>query len=205
MEITYSVILALFAFLLAGCPFSLWIGKWFLHKDIRTYGDGNPGATNVFRAGSIFVGALAIFMDTAKGFPFVYLASNYYHLSDLSVLAIAVCVLLGHAYSPILKFRGGKALAVTLGVLLAIPQYELLLSLLTFVFIAFLIIKSDSWRVIFGAICSCIFFVVTTGISFTSILALCILTIWTLKQFHDLLSMPRLNGALISWVRSRRI
>jgi glycerol-3-phosphate acyltransferase PlsY len=205
MEITYSVILALFAFLLAGCPFSLWIGKWFLHKDIRTYGDGNPGATNVFRAGSIFVGALAIFLDTAKGFPFVYLASNYYHLSDLSVLAIAVCVLLGHAYSPILKLRGGKALAVTLGVLLAIPQYELLLSLLTFVFIAFLIIKSDSWRVIFGAICSCIFFVVTTGISFTSILALCILTIWTLKQFHDLLSMPRLNGALISWVRSRRI
>jgi glycerol-3-phosphate acyltransferase PlsY len=204
MELIYSVILALFAFLLAGCPFSLWMGKLLLHKDIRKYGDGNPGATNVFRAGSIAAGALAIFLDTAKGFPFVYLASNYYHLSDLSVLVIAVCALLGHAYSPILKFRGGKALAVTLGILLAIPQYGLLLALIAFVFIAFLFIKNDSWRVIFGAICSCIYFVVTTGISFTSILALCILAIWTLKQFHDLLAIPSLNGALISWLRSRK-
>lgn len=204
MELFYSVILATFAFLLAGCPFSVWVGKWLLHKDIRSYGDSNPGATNVFRAGSILAGALAIFLDSVKGFPFVYLARNYYFLSDLSVLAIATCVLLGHAFSPILKFRGGKALAVTLGILLAIPQYDLLLTLIIFIFIAFLLIKSDSWRVIFGSVCSCIYFVITTGISFTSMLALCILAIWTLKQFQDLSNIPRLNGAIVSWLRSRR-
>jgi glycerol-3-phosphate acyltransferase PlsY len=205
MELFYSVVLAVFAFLLAGCPFSLWMGKWLLHKDIREYGDGNPGATNVFRAGSIVAGALAILLDTAKAFPFVYLASDYYHLSDVSVLSIAVCALLGHAFSPILKFKGGKALAVTLGILLAIPQYELLITLVSFVFIAFLLIESDSWRVILGAVCTLIYFAVTTGISFSFILAFCILVIWTMRQFHDLHSMPRFNGVLISWLRSRRI
>lgn len=51
VELFYPVSLAVLAFWLGACPFSVWIGRWFLDKDIREYGDGNPGAINVFRAG----------------------------------------------------------------------------------------------------------------------------------------------------------
>jgi glycerol-3-phosphate acyltransferase PlsY len=47
------------AFLLGSCPFALWTGLLLLHKDARLYGDGNPGAVNVFRAGNPLIGLLA--------------------------------------------------------------------------------------------------------------------------------------------------
>jgi hypothetical protein len=51
VEILYTALLIVAAFWLGACPFSLWVGKWLLGKDIRNYGDVNPGASNVLRAG----------------------------------------------------------------------------------------------------------------------------------------------------------
>ena len=80
MEIFYFASLAVLAFCLGACPFSLWVGKWLLGKDIRSYGDGNPGAINVFRAGGRKAFALAMFLDIGKGIPFVFLAHSYFEL-----------------------------------------------------------------------------------------------------------------------------
>jgi len=56
MEVFYSALLVIAAFWLGACPFSVWVGRWLLGKDITNYGDGNPGAANVFRAGNVKIG-----------------------------------------------------------------------------------------------------------------------------------------------------
>ena len=127
MEIFYTALLALVAFLLGAFPFSVLIGRWFLSKDITAYGDGNPGAANVFRAGGRKLGYLAVFLDVAKGVPVVFLAYSYFGLPDLAIVAVAIGAILGHAFSPFLRWRGGKSVAVTFGVLLALPQHEMLI------------------------------------------------------------------------------
>src|SRR4030042_3026585 len=111
MEILSTVLLALGGFLLGAVPFSVIIGRLFLRKNIQEYGDGNPGAVNVFRAGSVKAGLLAVFLDIVKGIPFVLLAHVWLDLPALSVVAVAVSAILGHAFSPFLRWHGGKAVS----------------------------------------------------------------------------------------------
>ena len=136
MESLLSVMLAVCAFWLGACPFSLWVGKRFLHKDIRDYGDGNPGTVNVFLAGGRKLGGLALILDVGKGIPFTLIAHAVFQLPQPTVDVIGMCAILGHAFSPFLRFHGGKAVAVTFGVLLALPQYQPLVSLAIGTFLA---------------------------------------------------------------------
>ncbi len=82
VEVFYVTLLAVSAFWLGACPFSVWIGWWVLGKDIRNYGDGNPGAANVFRAGGRKPGYLDLILDTAKRVPFVFLAHSFFELPE---------------------------------------------------------------------------------------------------------------------------
>jgi glycerol-3-phosphate acyltransferase PlsY len=104
------------AFLSGSLPFSVWVGKIALGKDIQQYGDKNPGSANVFRAGSKFWGAVALLLDFLKGAIPVAIAYSLFQLEGWALTAVALAPILGHAFSPFLKFRGGKALAVTFGV-----------------------------------------------------------------------------------------
>ena len=128
MEIALTALLAVGSFCLGAVPFSVIVGRLFLGKNIREYGDGNPGAFNVFRAGGQKAGALAVFLDVAKGVPFVWLAHAKLGLPGLSLVSIGMGSVLGHAFSPFLRWQGGKAVAVSFGVLLALPQYDVLLT-----------------------------------------------------------------------------
>lgn len=204
MEILPTVLLAVSAFGLGACPFSVWMGRWFLGKDIRDYGDGNPGAANVFRAGGHKSGYLAVALDVAKGVPFVFLAHSYFGLTDLAVVAVALSAILGHAFSPLLGWRGGKALAVTFGVLLALPQPEILIAFAVFMVLGSLFIEVDAWTVIFGAVSSLAYLAVTVGSSWETLLMLCILAIFAVKQFEELHAIPGYKGRLINWLQSRR-
>ncbi|MDD5313586.1 MAG: glycerol-3-phosphate acyltransferase, partial [Dehalococcoidia bacterium] len=67
MDIALLILLSVLSFLLGACPFSVWIGKLALKTDIRLYGDGNPGAYNVFRAGGRFWGVVCMLADILKG------------------------------------------------------------------------------------------------------------------------------------------
>jgi len=111
-----EILWILFAFVCGSLPFSVWVGRYALHKDVRDFGDGNPGASNVFRAGGKGWGALAIVLDFLKGAIPVGLANFGAGLDGWAITAVALAPILGHAFSPFLRFRGGKALAVTFGV-----------------------------------------------------------------------------------------
>lgn len=204
MEAFYcSALLAVAAFWLAACPFSLWVGKWLLGKDTRNYGDGNPGAFNVFRAGGRKVGILALLLEIGKGVPFVALAYYYFGLPEAAAMIVGLCAILGHAYSPLLRFKGGKALAVTGGVLLALPQHEILISVLVFIFLGFLLIEVDAWRTMFGLTASLLYLVITKGLSLEPLFLLCVIAILVVKHFNELKTTPRFRGILIGWLRGR--
>ncbi|MCS7011268.1 MAG: glycerol-3-phosphate acyltransferase [Anaerolineales bacterium] len=122
---------SLLGFFLGAVPFSLLMGKLVVGRDIRTVGDGNPGGANALRAGGLKAGIPAIFLDIAKGFLPVYLAQRA-GLSGWSLLPVLLAPIVGHAFSPFLGFRGGKALAASGGAWLALigwwvfPIYALL-------------------------------------------------------------------------------
>lgn len=203
MEVSHFTLLVLCAFGLGACPFSLWVGRWLLGKDIRDYGDGNPGAANVFKAGGRKAGFLAVFMDVGKGMPFVLLAHSVFALPNAAVLGIAFSAILGHAFSPILQLRGGKAIAVTFGAILALPQHDMIFALAGAMFLGFLLIAVDAWVVIFGAAASAAYVLVTGGASVETLFMMGVLALLLMKFFEELKTVPRLKLRPITWLQSR--
>ncbi len=110
---------ALVGFLLGSIPFAVVLGKLLVHKDVRSVGDGNPGGANALKAGGLKAGIPAILLDLAKGYVPVYLAQRY-GLGGWDLIPVCLAPILGHAFSPFLRFHGGKALAATGGVWLAL-------------------------------------------------------------------------------------
>jgi len=107
-------------FLIAAIPFSVMVGYVAAGVDIRNYGDKNPGATNVLRAtGSKFWFFVAVNLDICKGLVPVALAYWYAGIGGLELTLIALAAVAGHAFSPFLKFNGGKAIATSGGVWMA--------------------------------------------------------------------------------------
>ncbi len=105
----------LLGFLLGSLPLSVWLGQLALHTDVRSYGDGNPGGTNVIRAGSPALGVLAIILDMLKAAVPVALAHYVCQVAAWPLVPVMLAPILGHAFSLFLGFRGGKALACTFG------------------------------------------------------------------------------------------
>jgi len=203
LELSYLSLSMLAAFGLGACPFSVWIGRWFLGKDIRDYGDGNPGAANVFRAGSSKLGLLAVILDVAKGFPFVFLAHAFFELPDAAVLLVAMSAILGHAFSPLLQLRGGKAIAVTFGALLALPQHEIVVVFAALTLLGFLFIEVNAWAVILGAVGSLAFILVIRGGSWEALFLLGLLVLMVVKHFEELKTAPRIKVKIRAWLQSR--
>lgn len=110
------VLWILIGFAAGAIPFSLLVGHLALRTDIRSYGDGNPGATNVLRAGSKLWAFVAAFLDMLKGGLPVGLAYITLGMRGFEIVPIALAPVLGHLYSPFLKGKGGKGVAVTGGI-----------------------------------------------------------------------------------------
>jgi glycerol-3-phosphate acyltransferase PlsY len=202
MAILLTALLSIAAFGLAAIPFSVLVGRWLLGKDIRDYGDGNPGAANVFRAGGQKAGYLAVFLDVAKGVPFVLLAGASFGLPSLSIVAVGVSAVLGHAFSPFLGWRGGKAVAVTFGVLLALPTHEVLLAFIACIVIGALVIDTDAWAVVLAAAGTPAYLVLTGAEPWKILLMLCLLAVLVIKHFDELRAIPGFRGRLVRWVQA---
>lgn len=202
MDAIYTVLLALGAFLLGACPFSVILGRWFLKKDIREYGDGNPGAANVFRAGGQKLGYLAVFLDVVKGVPFVLLVHTVFDFSNLALVPIGLCAILGHAFSPFLKWRGGKAIAVTFGVIVSLPQHEAFWTFTVLVILGALLLDNDSWAMVLAAGGTLAFLAIKGIDTWELLIMIGVLVIFTLKNFRDLRAFPGLRGRLVRWVHS---
>jgi glycerol-3-phosphate acyltransferase PlsY len=112
------------AFLSGSLPFAVWVGQIFLQTDIRSFGDANPGASNVLRAGGRFSAALALLLDFLKGAMPVGIVHYGLGFAGWPLAVIAIAPVLGHAYSPFLGFRGGKAVATTCGIWAGLTIWE---------------------------------------------------------------------------------
>lgn len=109
----------LLGFLSGSIPYSLLVARAFAKVDIRQVGDGNPGGTNAWKAGGWHVGVLASLLDMIKAYLPVWLARQS-GLSGWELVPVALAPILGHAFSPFLRFRGGKALAASGGAWVAL-------------------------------------------------------------------------------------
>jgi glycerol-3-phosphate acyltransferase PlsY len=103
------------AYLVGGIPFGLLIVRLKTGADVRKSGSGNIGATNVLRTTGPLAGIVTLALDAAKGLFAVWLADTLTHRDIFWMSFAALAVLLGHAFSPYLKFKGGKAVASFLG------------------------------------------------------------------------------------------
>lgn len=107
------------SYILGSIPFSLVITK-IKGINLREVGSGNIGATNVARTGSKCIAALALLLDSLKGFIAVYIAKQFFDDGSFHMYASAILVVLGHMFPVWLKFSGGKGVATTLGILIAL-------------------------------------------------------------------------------------
>ncbi len=110
-----GLIAVLVAYLLGGIPFGLLIVRLKTGADVRKSGSGNIGATNVLRTTGPVAGILTLVLDAAKGTFSVWLADTLTNGDIFWMSLTAVAVLVGHVFSPYLKFKGGKAVASFLG------------------------------------------------------------------------------------------
>ena len=125
------LLIASLSYLLGSIPFSLFFGKlWGV--DIRTQGSGNVGAVNTIRLAGKIPGALALFFDVGKGAIAIIFAKYWLNLADNFMIVIGVCSVIGHAYPIYLKFRGGKCVATSAGVMLVLSPIAILVSLLLY-------------------------------------------------------------------------
>jgi glycerol-3-phosphate acyltransferase PlsY len=127
------------AYLLGSISFAVVTSRAFGIADPRTYGSGNPGATNVLRSGKKSAAALTLLGDAAKGWVAVALAMHFATPDAQGILLIAMvflAVFLGHLFPVFLKFKGGKGVATALGVLLALNGWLGLAVLVTWLLVA---------------------------------------------------------------------
>lgn len=131
-------IAVLVAYLLGSIPFALVISRVFHLADPRTYGSGNPGATNVLRSGNRTAAALTLLLDAAKGTLAVLLAKAYAEQlgGSTGIALVAMAVFLGHLFPVFIGFRGGKGVATALGILLGIAFWLGLLSVAIWLVVA---------------------------------------------------------------------
>lgn len=137
-------------FLLGSIPFSYLVGRLIARADIRHYGDGNPGAINAWRAGGWRAGMPAILLDFLKGSVPVGVACFLAGVTGWWLVSVALAPVAGHAFSPFLRLRGGKAVAATLGVWTGLTLAEGPSALGLSLGVFYLVQTSDAWSVILG-------------------------------------------------------
>ena len=114
-------LLLVVAYLIGSVPFAVVISRLFGMADPRSYGSGNPGATNVLRSGNKLAAALTLVGDAFKGWLAVFLAASVapsMEAATLAVPAAGLAAFLGHLFPVFLGFKGGKGVATAAGVLI---------------------------------------------------------------------------------------
>ncbi len=134
MEVFFIIFFIIGAYLIGGIPFGLLIGRLAGKDDVRKHGSGNIGATNVLRVTGPLPAVMVLLLDGGKGALVVVMALQS-GLPRWAMLLSAAMVIVGHCFPVYLSFKGGKGVATTLGVLLAIPGFWLPVLILLAIFI----------------------------------------------------------------------
>ena len=154
-----TVLLILIAYVLGSIPNALWVGKTFKNIDVREHGSKNTGSTNAARVLGPKLGVFTLILDILKGALPTYLGivlganllTRAAGIDKLDIIVIGMAAILGHTFSLFLKFKGGKAVATTLGVFLVLVPYAILILLVVF-FVIFGLTKYVSLASIVSAV-----------------------------------------------------
>ena len=122
-----TLIWTFIAFISGSVPWSLICVRTLSGQDVRRVGDGNPGATNAWISSGWMVGSISMLLDVLKAAVPVWLFTNQFSDTSypehfLSVTVVAISPIIGHAFPPFLRFRGGKALAPSWGSWIALTS-----------------------------------------------------------------------------------
>jgi glycerol-3-phosphate acyltransferase PlsY len=160
-----TIIYIIGAYLIGSISFALVSSKLFGLADPRTYGSGNPGATNVLRTGNKKAALLTLIGDAAKGWIVVWPGIHYAGQWDISGAAVAcasVAVFIGHLWPVFSRFQGGKGVATALGILLGVSPFLGLMALVTWLAVAF-IWRYSSLAAIVAAVCAPLYYGLLSG------------------------------------------
>ncbi|NQX70278.1 glycerol-3-phosphate acyltransferase [Paenibacillus alba] len=122
------IVWTLCAFVCGSLMFSYWLGR-IARTNLKVVGDGNPGALNLWKAAGFRWGIMGIVLDFLKGYLILVLLLGSSRIEGYAMIPVALAPIVGHAFSPFLKGRGGKAIAVTFGVWSALSGFEVSLAL----------------------------------------------------------------------------
>jgi acyl phosphate:glycerol-3-phosphate acyltransferase len=134
MRLEYLI--PIISYLLGSIPFGYLLVRSTEGQDIRKFGSGNIGATNVFRK-SRLTGILTLILDAGKGYLAVVLA-GWLGGNMKWQAAAAVCAIIGHVFTIWLRFKGGKGVATGCGAFLALSPWAVLTTLMAFILILLL-------------------------------------------------------------------
>jgi len=143
----YIIGLPILAFLFGSIPFGLVIGHFFYRTDITKHGSGNIGAMNAMRTLGAKGAVAVLLLDTLKGFIPVFIAvhifAKYFNANGFNdpafaryVTLVAALAIIGHCFSPWLRFKGGKGVATGFGSILAISWPVALIALIAWTIVA---------------------------------------------------------------------
>ena len=139
MQSIYPTLAAIAAYLIGSLSFAVLVSRAMGLHDPRSYGSGNPGATNVLRSGNKAAAVLTLALDALKGYLPVVLVRELgapYGLDEGTLAMVGLAAFLGHLWPVFFHFRGGKGVATAAGVLLGLNPWLGLATLATWVIIA---------------------------------------------------------------------
>ncbi|WP_439891999.1 glycerol-3-phosphate 1-O-acyltransferase PlsY [Ralstonia sp. 25C] len=160
-----TVVFAVAAYLIGSVSFAVVVSRVMGLADPRTYGSGNPGATNVLRSGNKKAAVLTLLGDAAKGWLAVWLAqllAPRFGVDEVGIALVVIAVFLGHLYPVFHRFAGGKGVATAAGILLAVNVWLGLATLATWLIIA-VFFRYSSLAALVSAVFAPFFYVLMNG------------------------------------------
>ncbi len=157
-----TIFLCILAYLIGGIPSGFICVKVFHKKDIREYGSGNIGFTNVLRTVGMLTGIAVLVLDTGKAYAVAFFFPLFYDDPYLYRLIFGILVILGNIFNPFLRFKGGKGVGSGLGVALSISPFSALFSIAVF-----LIVVKVSRYVSLGSLSAAAIFILSCLIFYT--------------------------------------
>ena len=191
MNALYPLLATVAAYLIGSLSFAVIVSRAMGLNDPRTYGSGNPGATNVLRSGSKAAAAVTLLLDAAKGWLPVALVQWFgsrFGMGDGTVAMVALAAFLGHLYPVFFRFKGGKGVATALGVLLGISVWLGLAVALTWLIIA-VFFRYSSLAALVASVFAPVYYLLCSGVVWyaetpiaAAIVAMAALLIWRHRE-----------------------
>lgn len=191
MNALYPLIAVVAAYLIGSLSFAVIVSRVMGLNDPRTYGSGNPGATNVLRSGSKAAAAVTLLLDAVKGWLPVVLVKWFgpaHGLGEATLALVALAAFLGHLYPVFFGFDGGKGVATALGVLMGVSGWLGLATLLTWVIVA-VFFRYSSLAALVAAVFAPVYYVLCSGIVWNAeppvtvaIVAMAMLLVWRHRE-----------------------